>query len=159
MAAGKSETGRVTLEAKHSAGEVWILIKDDGNGINRDKLLKKAIERGIANEDAYGWKDEDVYKLVFEPGLSTAAQVSSISGRGVGMDVVKRNIEKLRGRIDIRSTPGAGTIFILRIPLTLAIIDGMIVQYVVAPDKERADEDIDMLIGMVIGAAAVTSSA
>ena len=128
VAAGKSETGRVTLEAKHSAGEVWILIKDDGNGINRDKLLKKAIERGIANEDAYGWKDEDVYKLVFEPGLSTAAQVSSISGRGVGMDVVKRNIEKLRGRIDIRSTPGAGTIFILRIPLTLAIIDGMIVQ-------------------------------
>ncbi len=128
LAAGKPETGRVTLEAKHSAGEVWILIKDDGNGINRDKLLKKAIERGIANEDAYGWKDEDVYKLVFEPGLSTAAQVSSISGRGVGMDVVKRNIEKLRGRIDIRSTPGAGTIFILRIPLTLAIIDGMIVQ-------------------------------
>ena len=128
VAAGKSETGRVTLEAQQSAGEVWILIKDDGNGINRDKLLKKAIERGIANEDAYGWKDEDVYKLVFEPGLSTAAQVSSISGRGVGMDVVKRNIEKLRGRIDIRSTPGAGTIFILRIPLTLAIIDGMIVQ-------------------------------
>ena len=128
LAAGKPETGRVTLEAKHSAGEVWILIKDDGNGINRDKLLKKAIERGIANEDAYGWKDEDVYKLVFEPGLSTAAQVSSISGRGVGMDVVKRNIEKLRGHIDIRSTPGAGTIFILRIPLTLAIIDGMIVQ-------------------------------
>ncbi len=128
VAAGKPETGRVTLEAKHSAGEVWILIKDDGNGINRDKLIKKAIERGITNEDAYGWKDEDVYKLVFEPGLSTAAQVSSISGRGVGMDVVKRNIEKLRGRIDIRSTPGAGTIFILRIPLTLAIIDGMIVQ-------------------------------
>ena len=128
LAIGKSETGKVTLEAKHSAGEVWILIKDDGNGINRDKLLKKAIERGIANEDAYGWKDEDVYKLVFEPGLSTAAQVSSISGRGVGMDVVKRNIEKLRGRIDIRSTPGAGTLFILRIPLTLAIIDGMIVQ-------------------------------
>jgi two-component system chemotaxis sensor kinase CheA len=128
VAAGKPETGRVTLEAKHSAGEVWILIKDDGNGINRDKLIKKAIERGITNEDAYGWKDEDVYKLVFEPGLSTAAQVSSISGRGVGMDVVKRNIEKLRGRIDIRSTPGTGTIFILRIPLTLAIIDGMIVQ-------------------------------
>jgi two-component system chemotaxis sensor kinase CheA len=128
LVAGKPETGKVTLEAKHSAGEVWILIKDDGNGINRDKLLKKAIERGIANEDAYSWKDEDVYKLVFEPGLSTAAQVSSISGRGVGMDVVKRNIEKLRGRIDIRSSPGAGTMFILRIPLTLAIIDGMIVQ-------------------------------
>jgi two-component system chemotaxis sensor kinase CheA len=106
LVAGKPETGKVTLEAKHSAGEVWILIKDDGNGINRDKLLKKAIE----------------------PGLSTAAQVSSISGRGVGMDVVKRNIEKLRGRIDIRSSPGAGTMFILRIPLTLAIIDGMIVQ-------------------------------
>jgi len=128
LATGKPETGKVTLEAKHSAGEVWILIKDDGNGINRDKLLKKAIERGIASEDAYGWKDEDVYKLVFEPGLSTAAQVSSISGRGVGMDVVKRNIEKLRGRIDIRSSPGVGTMFILRIPLTLAIIDGMIVQ-------------------------------
>ena len=128
LAAGKPETGRVTLEAKHSAGEVWILIKDDGNGISRDKLLKKAIERGVVSEEAYGWKDEDVYKLVFEPGLSTASQVSSISGRGVGMDVVKRNIEKLRGRIDIRSTPGVGSVFILRIPLTLAIIDGMIVQ-------------------------------
>jgi two-component system chemotaxis sensor kinase CheA len=128
LAAGKPETGRVTLEAKHSAGEVWILIKDDGAGISRDKLLKKAIERGVVSEEAYGWKDEDVYKLVFEPGLSTASQVSSISGRGVGMDVVKRNIEKLRGRIDIRSTPGVGSVFILRIPLTLAIIDGMIVQ-------------------------------
>ena len=128
VAAGKPEAGRVTLEAKHSAGEVWILIKDDGNGIDRNKLVSKAIERGLANEEAYQWNDEDVYKLVFEPGLSTASQVSSISGRGVGMDVVKRNIEKLRGRIDIRSNPGEGTVFILRIPLTLAIIDGMIVQ-------------------------------
>ena len=128
IAAGKPESGLVTIEAKHSAGEVWIIIKDDGKGISREKLLKKAIERGIATEEAYNWKDEDVYKLVFEPGLSTAAEVSSISGRGVGMDVVKRNIEKLRGRIDIRSTSGQGTAFVLRIPLTLAIIEGMIVQ-------------------------------
>lgn len=128
LTAGKPEVGRITLEARHSAGEVFIMIKDDGYGIRRDVLLQKAVESGLVKEEAYGWKDEDVFKLIFESGLSTTPQVSSLSGRGVGMDVVKQNVEKLRGRIDIKSSPGAGTVFILRIPLTLAIIDGMIVQ-------------------------------
>ena len=128
LAAGKSESGRLTLEAKHSAGEVWILVKDDGKGLDREKILRKAIDKGLVGPEAKDWKDEDVWKLIFEPGLSTAAQVSSISGRGVGMDVVRRNIEKLRGRIDIRSQLGRGTSFVMRIPLTLAIIDGMIVK-------------------------------
>ena len=128
QAAGKPESGRLTLEAKHSAGEVWILVKDDGKGLDREKILRKAIEKGLVGPEAKDWKDEDVWKLIFEPGLSTAAQVSSLSGRGVGMDVVRRNIEKLRGRIDIRSQIGQGTSFVIRIPLTLAIIDGMIVK-------------------------------
>lgn len=125
-AAGKPETGKITLEAKHSAGEVWIVVKDNGKGLNKEKILKKALEKGITKDD--NLKDEEILKLIFEPGLSTADKVSSISGRGVGMDVVKRNIEKLRGRIDIRSNPGQGTAFIVRIPLTLAIIEGMVVK-------------------------------
>ncbi len=128
IAAGKDEVGHITLEAKHSAGEVVIVVKDDGKGLNRDKILQKAINKGLVHGEGQELKDEDVWKLVFEPGLSTADQVSSISGRGVGMDVVKRNIEKLHGKIDIRSTPGSGTSIIMRIPLTLAIIDGMIVR-------------------------------
>lgn len=126
VAAGKSDIGKIMLEAKHSAGEVWIVVKDNGRGLNRDKILRKAIDRGLTRDE--NLKDEDVWKLIFEPGLSTAEQVSSISGRGVGMDVVKRNIEKLRGRIDIRSSPGQGTAIIVRIPLTLAIIEGMVVK-------------------------------
>jgi two-component system chemotaxis sensor kinase CheA len=128
IAAGKEEVGHITLEAKHSAGEVVIVVKDDGKGLNRDKILQKAINKGLVHGDGQELKDDDVWKLVFEPGLSTADQVSSISGRGVGMDVVKRNIEKLHGKIDIRSTPGSGTSIVMRIPLTLAIIDGMIVR-------------------------------
>lgn len=127
-AAGKPETGRVILEARHTGGEVWILIKDDGKGLNREKILTKAHERGLLPNEKRDLKDDEVWKLIFEPGLSTAAEVSAISGRGVGMDVVKQNIEKLRGRIEIRSIPGQGTLFIIRIPLTLAIIEGMVVR-------------------------------
>jgi two-component system chemotaxis sensor kinase CheA len=128
LAAGKPETGRVTLEAKHSAGEVWITIEDDGRGLNRDKIFQKGVEKGLVKSEDREMKDEDVWRLIFEPGFSTAEQVSSISGRGVGMDVVKRNIERLRGKVDIRSRAGVGTIFAVRIPLTLAIIEGMVVR-------------------------------
>ena len=125
---GKSETGSVTLEGKHEGGEVWILITDDGRGLNRDKILAKALEKGLVGNEAKDWPDERIYKLVFEPGFSTADKVTDISGRGVGMDVVKRNIEKLNGRIDIASRPGHGSTFTLRIPLTLAIVDAMLVR-------------------------------
>lgn len=133
IAAGKPESGQLTIEAKHSAGEVWITIEDDGRGLDRERILQKAIERGLIIDEERDMKDEDVWRLIFEPGFSTADKVSSISGRGVGMDVVKRNIEKLRGRVDIRSVKGAGTVFAVRIPLTLAIIEGMVVK--VGPNR------------------------
>lgn len=123
--AGKPSAGTIRIEAKHSAGEVWIIIEDDGRGLNREKIIKKAVENSLIKGDGSELKDEEVWKLIFEPGFSTAEKVSNISGRGVGMDVVKRNIEKLRGRVDVRTQKGAGTMIILRIPLTLAIIDGM----------------------------------
>jgi two-component system chemotaxis sensor kinase CheA len=127
-AAGKSEAGRIRLEAKHSAGEVWIMVEDDGRGLNRERILQKAAERGLVKNNDRELKDEEVWQLIFEPGFSTAEEVSNISGRGVGMDVVRRNIEKLRGKVDIRSREGAGTVFAVRIPLTLAIIEGMVVR-------------------------------
>ncbi|MDR3232463.1 MAG: chemotaxis protein CheA [Planctomycetaceae bacterium] len=126
--AGKSEQGEVTLEGKHEGGEVWITITDDGRGLNRDKIIAKALERGLAGPDIKDWPNERIFKLVFEPGFSTADKVTDISGRGVGMDVVKRNIEKLNGRIDINSQTGKGSTFTLRIPLTLAIVDAMLVR-------------------------------
>jgi two-component system chemotaxis sensor kinase CheA len=128
IAAGKPESGRLTIEAKHSAGEVWITIEDDGKGLDRERILRKGIERGLISDEEVDMTDEEVWRLIFEPGFSTADKVSSISGRGVGMDVVKRNIEKLRGKVDIRSEKGAGTVFAVRIPLTLAIIEGMVVK-------------------------------
>lgn len=128
VAAGKSEMGTVTLEGRHEGGEVWILITDDGRGLNRDKILAKALEKGLVSSDAKDWPDERIYRLVFEAGFSTADKITDISGRGVGMDVVRKNIEKLNGRIDIKSTEGQGSTFILRIPLTLAIIDAMLVR-------------------------------
>ncbi|MBN2642969.1 MAG: chemotaxis protein CheA [Victivallales bacterium] len=128
IAAGKPETGMITLEAKHEGGEVWISIIDDGHGLNRDKILGKAIERGLVSGDGSEMTDDDVFQLIFEPGFSTADKVTDISGRGVGMDVVKKNIEKLNGRIKVRSKAGHGTTISLRIPLTLAIIDGMLVK-------------------------------
>ncbi len=128
MAAGKPEMGEVILEGKHEGGEVWITIKDDGNGLNRDKILSKALDKGLVGNEAKDWPDDRIFKLVFEPGFSTADKVTDVSGRGVGMDVVKRNIEKLNGRIDIASKQGQGSTFTLRIPLTLAIVDAMLVR-------------------------------
>lgn len=128
LALGKPEAGRVTIEAKHSAGEVWIIVEDDGQGLNREKILKKGIERGLIRDEDRELKDEEVWRLIFEPGFSTAEKISNISGRGVGMDVVSRNIERLRGKVDVRSKSGIGTMIALRIPLTLAIIEGMVVR-------------------------------
>ncbi len=128
LAAGKPETGRVTIEAKHSVGEVWIIIEDDGRGLDREKILQKGVEKGLIRKEDSDLKDEEVWRMIFEPGFSTAQKVSNVSGRGVGMDVVRRNIEKLRGKVDVRSKPGAGTMFAVRIPLTLAIIEGMVVK-------------------------------
>jgi len=127
-AAGKDEAGTITLDAKHDGGEVLITVHDDGAGLNRDRILKKGLEKGLVNSDPSSLRDQDIYRLIFAPGFSTAAVVTDVSGRGVGMDVVKKNIEKLKGSVDIHSTPGKGAIFVLRIPLTLAIIDGMLVR-------------------------------
>ena len=128
LANGKSDTGTVTLEGRHEGGEVWILIHDDGHGLNRDRIIAKALEKGIVGQEVKEWSDEKVYRLIFEAGFSTAEKVTDISGRGVGMDVVRKNIEKLNGRIDIQSVEGKGSTFTLRIPLTLAIIDAMLVR-------------------------------
>ncbi len=126
---GKPETGKLTIEARYEGGEVWIVVSDDGKGIDREVILKKAIEKGLVNpNDAAAMEDEDVFNLIFEPGFSTSQTVSEVSGRGVGMDVVKKNIEKLKGRILVRSKLGFGTSIYLQIPLTLAIIDGMLVR-------------------------------
>src|SRR6185369_13395076 len=126
QAAGKPATARLLLKANHQAGQVVIEITDDGRGLNRPKIIEKAIQRGlIASAD--GLADNEIYNLIFQPGFSTAAQVTNVSGRGVGMDVVRRHIEKLRGRIEIRSAPGTGTSFLVKLPLTLAIIDGLVV--------------------------------
>ncbi|WP_440216799.1 chemotaxis protein CheA [Chromobacterium piscinae] len=126
-AAGKPEQGTVTLNAYHDAGSVVVEVKDDGGGINREKVLAKAIERGLIAEGRL-LSDQETLQLIFLPGFSTADAVSDLSGRGVGMDVVKRNIEALRGEIEIQSQPGAGSTFRLRLPLTLAIIDGFRVE-------------------------------
>lgn len=124
--AGKKATGCVELRAFHQAGNIVIEIQDDGKGLDRDRILKKAIDNGVV-EPGQELSDEDIYKLIFHPGLSTAEKVTSVSGRGVGMDVVKKNIESLRGKIEIRSTRGKGTTFTIRMPLTLAVIDGQVV--------------------------------
>jgi two-component system chemotaxis sensor kinase CheA len=126
QAAGKVAAARLLLKANHQAGQVVIEITDDGRGLNRTKIIEKAVQKGlIASAD--GLTDNEVYNLIFQPGFSTAAQVTNVSGRGVGMDVVRRHIEKLRGRIEIRSTVGEGATFLLKLPLTLAIIDGLVV--------------------------------
>lgn len=124
--AGKKAVGRVELRAFHQAGNIVIEIEDDGKGLDRDRILKKAIDNGVV-EPGQNLSDEEIFKLVFHPGLSTAEKVTSVSGRGVGMDVVKKNIESLRGKIDISSTRGKGTIFTIRLPLTLAVIEGQVV--------------------------------
>jgi two-component system chemotaxis sensor kinase CheA len=125
-AAGKAEEGVVRLSAAHQSGRIVITVADDGRGIDRQRVRAKAIERGIISPDA-ALSDEEIDNLIFAPGFSTAATVSNISGRGVGMDVVRKNIQALGGRIGIQSVAGRGSSFSLSLPLTLAVLDGMIV--------------------------------
>lgn len=122
-AAGKPETGTITLSAYHQSGNIVIEVGDDGAGLNRARILAKAKERGMAVSDAM--TDQDVWQLIMEPGFSTAEQVTEVSGRGVGMDVVKKNISAMGGRIELDSMTGVGTRITVRLPLTLAILDGM----------------------------------
>lgn len=128
-AAGKSETGTITLNAFHKGGHIVIEIVDDGAGLNRAKVLDKAIDKKLVNaSDAELMTDEQVYDLIFQPGFSTAAAVTDVSGRGVGMDVVKRNIQALNGAVDIKSKLGEGSTITIRLPLTLAILDGQLIR-------------------------------
>lgn len=126
LAVGKAEKGTIRLQAAHDAGEIVIQISDDGRGLAASKILAKARAKGLVAEDA-NLDEESIFKLIFEPGFSTAEKVTDMSGRGVGMDVVRKQIQKLRGHIGIRSTLGKGCVFVLRLPLTLAIIDGLVV--------------------------------
>ena len=121
--AGKAAVGTITLRASHQSGGITVEVEDDGAGLNRARILEAAKKRGIAS-DATGMSDQEVYQLVFESGVSTAGQVSNLSGRGVGMDVVRRNVQALRGSVSITSRPGLGSAVRLRFPLTLAIIEG-----------------------------------
>lgn len=125
-AAGKSSKGHLSLNAYHDSGSIVIEIADDGAGINRERILEKAQERGLVASGAV-LSDQEIYNLIFEAGFSTAEAVTNLSGRGVGMDVVKRNITLLRGTVDLDSRPGQGTVVRIRLPLTLAIINGFLV--------------------------------
>jgi len=123
-AAGKGDTGTLTLHASHRGGNVVVEVSDDGAGLNRDAIVAKAIQRGIISSGE-GMSDEAVAELIFQPGFSTAAVTTDLSGRGVGMDVVRRNVSDLGGTVTIRSTQGKGSVFTITLPLTLAIIDGL----------------------------------
>ncbi len=124
---GKSETARVSLKAYNQSGNVVIEVVDDGKGLDRDKIRKKAIDRGLVKEDKQV-TDREIYEFILQAGFSTADRITDVSGRGVGMDVVVRNIQKLNGKLEIDSEKGKGSTFTIRLPLTMAIIDGMVVQ-------------------------------
>lgn len=123
---GKRPAGRVHLRASHQAGHIVIELSDDGRGLNRDRILAKAREKGLIDPSTV-LSDAEIDNLIFRPGFSTAEKVTDVSGRGVGMDVVRKQLQKMRGRVEINSTAGRGTVFTLKLPLTLAIIDGLVV--------------------------------
>jgi len=125
-AQGKSAQGNIHLQASHQGGGILICIRDDGKGLNPEKIRNKAVARGLIAPDSV-LSDKEIFNLIFLPGFSTADSVTEISGRGVGMDVVRGSINKLRGRVDIESVTGQGTTFNIFLPLTLAIIDAMLV--------------------------------
>ncbi|MCS6853133.1 MAG: chemotaxis protein CheW [Elioraea sp.] len=128
-AAGKPETGRITLNAYHEGGHIIIEVSDDGRGLNTRRIAEKAVALGLATEaEIAGLSEQAIQQFIFRPGFSTAAQVTAVSGRGVGMDVVKTNIEKIGGTIELRSRPGLGTTITIKIPLTLAIVSALIVE-------------------------------
>ena len=124
IARGKPEYGTITMSAAHQEGHVVIEVADDGNGLNKEKIFKKAVERGLLSKDGK-YSDIEIFRTIFAPGVSTADKVTDISGRGVGMDVVRANVEKMKGKIEIKSTEGQGSTFIVKLPLTLAIIEGI----------------------------------
>ncbi|MEI0619935.1 chemotaxis protein CheA [Brachyspira pilosicoli] len=124
IARGKPEFGTITMSAAHQEGHVVIEVSDDGNGLNKEKIFNKAVEKGLLSKDG-NYSDAEIYRTIFSPGLSTAEKVTDISGRGVGMDVVRANVEKMKGKIEIKSAEGVGSTFIIKLPLTLAIIEGI----------------------------------
>ena len=126
VAAGKSAVGNLALSAEHQGGNIYIEVRDDGAGLNRERILAKARSQGMAVSDSM--TDDEVGLLIFAPGFSTAEQVTDVSGRGVGMDVVKRNIQEMGGHVEIQSQGGKGTTIRIVLPLTLAILDGMSVK-------------------------------
>lgn len=154
LAAGKPARAKVMLNAYHEAGSIVIDVADDGGGLNRQKILRKAIERGLVAEDAQ-LSEREIDRLIFAPGFSTADQVSNLSGRGVGMDVVRRDIEALRGTVDIDTEPGKGTRIRIRLPLTLAIIDG----FRVGIDKASFVLPVDMIVECVELAGSIRDAA
>jgi two-component system chemotaxis sensor kinase CheA len=125
-AAGKPETAKVQLRAFHRGGSIFIEVEDDGRGMDRQKILSRAHTMGLVGSDVTV-DDHGLLDVIFEPGFSTADKVTEVSGRGVGMDVVKKNVEALRGRIEMMSSPGQGTLISIRLPLSIAVIDGMII--------------------------------
>ncbi len=127
LAAGKPEIGRLRLDAYHAGGEVVIAVTDDGAGLAREKILDQALQRGLVGAEEE-LSEAQIHRLIFRPGFSTADQVSDVSGRGVGMDVVRRNIKDLGGTVDVQSEQGKGTTFTIRLPLTLAILDGQLIR-------------------------------
>lgn len=129
-AAGKTEKAKVTLEAKNEGGKVWISVSDNGKGLSRKKLFKKAAENGILpdNRSESEYTDKEIFQFITFPGFSTKEKVTEFSGRGVGMDVVVKNIQKVGGVLDIDSTEGMGTTMTMKIPLTMAIIDGIVMR-------------------------------
>ena len=129
---GKPDSGKIELRAFHRGGSIYIEVQDDGKGLDREAIVNKALERGIIAEGVE-LSEEEIFSLIFMPGFSTARKVTDVSGRGVGMDVVKRNIEALRGSIGLKSEKGRGTTVSMRLPLTLAIIDGLII--LVGPER------------------------
>ena len=125
--AGKSKSGEIQLLAYHQGGNIVVEISDDGRGLDKDRIIEKARAKKLMTDESK-LSESEIYNLIFQPGFSTAREITGVSGRGVGMDVVKRAIEKLRGKVEINSRPGRGSTFIIRLPLTLAIIEGMLVR-------------------------------
>jgi two-component system chemotaxis sensor kinase CheA len=155
-ASGKPREAEIHLAAYQAQGGVVIEIRDDGKGLDRDRILSRAVERGVVEPDA-SLSDKEVWSLIFAAGFSTAETVTEVSGRGVGMDVVRRGVESLRGVVDVDSVPGEGTTFYIRLPLTLAITEGMLLsvgeeRYIVPMTKIREsfrprDEDLSTVTG------------
>ncbi len=130
LAKGKLESGNIRIEAIHAGNEVWIIISDDGAGLDRDKILNKAKNRGLIREgEEENLKEEKIWDFIFQPGFSTSDKVTDISGRGVGLDIVRRNIAKINGEVEVKTQKDKGASFILKLPLTIAIIEGMVVTY------------------------------